>query len=88
MSSYCKARAEQAVEVLKEVEYTSPTTDNISFRQQYVPYQLLTDISPWNYPLQLSFVDAIPALLAGCAVIIKPSEITPRLQSGIGSSEL
>ncbi len=52
MSSYCKARAEQAVEVLKEVEYTSTTADNISFRQQYVPYQLLTDISPWNYPLQ------------------------------------
>ena len=78
MSSYCKARAEQAVEVLKEVEYTSTTADNISFTQQYVPYQLLTDISPWNYPLQLSFVDSIPALLAGCAVIIKPSEITPR----------
>ncbi|MEY4065461.1 MAG: hypothetical protein RIR26_1669 [Pseudomonadota bacterium] len=35
-------------------------------------------ISPWNFPLLLSFVDTIPALLAGCAVLIKPSEVTPR----------
>ena len=34
-------------------------------------------ISPWNFPLLLSLGDAIPALLAGCAVVIKPSEITP-----------
>lgn len=35
-------------------------------------------ISPWNFPLLLSFVDTVPALLAGCGVIIKPSEVTPR----------
>jgi len=34
-------------------------------------------ISPWNFPMSLSLMDAIPALLAGCAVIIKPSEVTP-----------
>ena len=34
-------------------------------------------ISPWNFPLILSLGDAIPALIAGCAVVIKPSEITP-----------
>lgn len=35
-------------------------------------------VSPWNFPLLLSFVDAVPALLAGSAVLIKPSEVTPR----------
>ncbi len=35
-------------------------------------------VSPWNFPLLLSLFDAIPALLAGCAVAIKPSKITPR----------
>lgn len=35
-------------------------------------------VSPWNFPLLLSFVDTVPALLAGSAVIIKPSEVTPR----------
>ena len=42
------------------------------------PYELVGVISPWNFPLTLSLIDAIPALLAGCAVIIKPSEVTPR----------
>ncbi len=34
-------------------------------------------ISPWNFPLILSAGDAIPALFAGAAVVVKPSEITP-----------
>jgi acyl-CoA reductase-like NAD-dependent aldehyde dehydrogenase len=31
-----------------------------------------------EFPLLLSTIDTIPALLAGCAVIVKPSEIAPR----------
>ncbi|MGD1705055.1 aldehyde dehydrogenase family protein [Dapis sp. BLCC M229] len=50
----------------------------IQLKNQLVPYQLVGIISPWNFPLLLSLIDAIPALLAGCAVIVKPSEITPR----------
>ena len=42
------------------------------------PYPLVGIISPWNFPLTLALIDAIPALAAGCAVIVKPSEITPR----------
>jgi acyl-CoA reductase-like NAD-dependent aldehyde dehydrogenase len=34
-------------------------------------------ISPWNAPLNLALGDAIPALLAGNAVVIKPSELAP-----------
>src|SRR4051795_3069188 len=34
-------------------------------------------IGPWNYPLVNSVGDAIPALAAGNAVIVKPSEVTP-----------
>lgn len=45
---------------------------------QWVPYALVGVISPWNFPLTLSMIDTIPALLAGCSVIIKPSEVTPR----------
>jgi succinate-semialdehyde dehydrogenase / glutarate-semialdehyde dehydrogenase len=45
---------------------------------QWVPYGLVGVISPWNFPLTLSMIDTIPALLAGCSVIIKPSEVTPR----------
>src|SRR3954451_21172611 len=43
----------------------------------YRPYPVVGVISPWNFPLILAFDDAIPALVAGCAVVIKPSEFTP-----------
>jgi acyl-CoA reductase-like NAD-dependent aldehyde dehydrogenase len=50
----------------------------IQLQQTFAPYPLVGVISPWNFPLLLSTIDAIPALLAGCAVIVKPSEIAPR----------
>jgi len=34
-------------------------------------------ISPWNFPLTLTLGEALPALMAGNAVVIKPSELTP-----------
>ena len=34
-------------------------------------------IGPWNYPFNNSFGDCIPALAAGNAVVLKPSEVTP-----------
>ena len=50
----------------------------VIIERQLVPYPLVGVISPWNFPLLLSAIDTIPALLAGCAVVIKPSEVTPR----------
>jgi acyl-CoA reductase-like NAD-dependent aldehyde dehydrogenase len=44
---------------------------------RYKPLGLVGVIGPWNYPLTNSFGDCIPALAAGNAVILKPSEITP-----------
>jgi acyl-CoA reductase-like NAD-dependent aldehyde dehydrogenase len=44
---------------------------------RYKPHPLVGVIGPWNYPVANCFGDAIPALMAGCAVILKPSEVTP-----------
>ncbi|MBE9039848.1 aldehyde dehydrogenase family protein, partial [Oscillatoriales cyanobacterium LEGE 11467] len=44
----------------------------IELQQQWVPYPLVGIVSPWNFPLLLSLIDAIPALLAGCGAIVKP----------------
>ena len=70
-------RINQAIDVLAE-RRTTPEGCPVSHLQVYVPFPVVAVISPWNYPLILSFLDAVPALLAGCSVIIKPSEITPR----------
>jgi succinate-semialdehyde dehydrogenase / glutarate-semialdehyde dehydrogenase len=43
-----------------------------------VPLGVVGVISPWNFPLLLALIDTVPALLAGCAVMLKPSEVTPR----------
>src|ERR1051325_11267360 len=44
---------------------------------RYAPVGVVGVIGPWNYPLVNSFGDAIPALAAGNAVLLKPSEVTP-----------
>jgi acyl-CoA reductase-like NAD-dependent aldehyde dehydrogenase len=43
----------------------------------YCPLGVIGIISPWNFPLVLTAGDAVPALMAGNAVVIKPSELTP-----------
>ncbi len=42
------------------------------------PLGVIAIISPWNYPLLLPFGELLPALLAGNAVVLKPSEFTVR----------
>jgi succinate-semialdehyde dehydrogenase / glutarate-semialdehyde dehydrogenase len=66
-----------APELLQEAEKNT-AIPFIHLQQTSVPYPLVGVISPWNFPLLLSTIDAIPALLAGCAVIVKPSEIASR----------
>lgn len=43
----------------------------------YQPKGVVGVISPWNYPMTLSISDAIPALIAGNAVVVKPDSQTP-----------
>ncbi len=40
------------------------------------PVGVVGIIAPWNYPLSMAVTDAIPALLAGNAVVLKPAEQT------------
>lgn len=43
----------------------------------YRPYPLVGVITPWNFPLAMAGLDVPPALVAGAAVLLKPSEVTP-----------
>jgi len=46
-------------------------------RVVFKPRGVVGIISPWNAPLNLALGDTVPALLAGNAVVIKPSELAP-----------
>lgn len=41
------------------------------------PVGVVGCITPWNYPLNQISLKIVPAMLAGCTVVLKPSEITP-----------
>jgi succinate-semialdehyde dehydrogenase/glutarate-semialdehyde dehydrogenase len=43
------------------------------------PFGVVGIISPWNYPLMLPLGSSVAALLAGNAVVLKPSEFTPAI---------
>ena len=64
-------------------ERPSRTLPDVTLWRQLDPYPLVGVVGPWNFPLLLSFVAAIPALVAGCAAIIKPSEIAPRFVDAV-----
>ena len=45
--------------------------------EHHPPKGLVGIISPWNYPLTLGISDALPAIVAGNAVLAKPDNQTP-----------
>lgn len=53
-------------------------TPGIEIITDYSAFPLFGAIAPWNFPVILSHIDAVPALMAGCAAMVKPSEVTPR----------
>ncbi len=57
--------------------------DPLSYPKKYgfihrVSRGVVAIVMPWNFPLALPLRAIVPALLAGNAVLFKPSEVTPR----------
>ena len=67
------AGAARHLEGKASAEYSGDHTSSI--RREAVG--VVATITPWNYPLQMAVWKVIPALAAGCAVVIKPAELTP-----------
>ncbi|HYX11699.1 MAG TPA: aldehyde dehydrogenase family protein, partial [Candidatus Acidoferrum sp.] len=61
----------------ERIESASPFVRGRKLVVRYAPIGVVGVIGPWNYPLNNSFGDCIPALAAGNAVVLKPSEVTP-----------
>ncbi|MBJ7332190.1 MAG: aldehyde dehydrogenase family protein, partial [Solirubrobacteraceae bacterium] len=74
--TYFAGRAEKAM-AEESIRPHGPLTMSKQLKLRHRPYQLVGVITPWNFPLTLPVMDAIPALLAGAAVVVKPSEYTP-----------
>lgn len=47
-------------------------------REEKLPLGVVGIITPWNYPFFMPASCALPALACGNAVVLKPSEVTPR----------
>ena len=67
------AGAARQLEGKATAEYSADHTSSI--RREAVG--VVATIAPWNYPLQMAVWKVIPALAAGCSVVIKPAELTP-----------
>ncbi|MDX6637389.1 MAG: hypothetical protein QOJ01_900 [Solirubrobacterales bacterium] len=61
----------------EEILSASPFVRGRKLTVRYAPVGVVGVIGPWNYPLNNSFGDCIPALAAGNAVVLKPSDVTP-----------
>jgi betaine-aldehyde dehydrogenase len=59
-----------------EESLASPNPDSSS-RLVHEPVGVCALICPWNYPLLQASWKLAPALVAGCTVVLKPSELTP-----------
>jgi acyl-CoA reductase-like NAD-dependent aldehyde dehydrogenase len=58
------------------VPHGNPAMKTKSGRLVREPYGLIAIISPWNYPFSIPATESLAALVAGNAVIVKPSEFT------------
>ncbi len=67
------AGAARHLEGKATAEYSGDHTSSI--RREAVG--VVATITPWNYPLQMAVWKVLPALAAGCSIVIKPAEITP-----------
>lgn len=69
--------SKQARRFLKSHRVTPHLLRNKKVTVHYQPRGVIGMITPWNFPLILTIGEAVPALAAGNAVVIKPSEWTP-----------
>ena len=68
------AVASSYVDLLAGFEFTERVGNSTVYRE---PAGVVGAITPWNYPLHQIVAKVVPALAAGCTVVLKPAEDTP-----------
>jgi succinate-semialdehyde dehydrogenase/glutarate-semialdehyde dehydrogenase len=69
--------AKNARRVLADRRVPVHLARNKRLRISYRPLGVVAIITPWNFPFLLSLNPTVQALVAGNAVLLKPSEVTP-----------
>jgi len=64
------------IKQLKRFEFEEQLEDSDS-RLIYEPKGVCALITPWNWPISQVALKVIPAIAAGCTMVLKPSEIAP-----------
>jgi aldehyde dehydrogenase (NAD+) len=62
------------IDLAEAIDETETIGNSLVVRE---PVGVVAAITPWNYPLHQSIAKIAPALLAGCTVVHKPSEVAP-----------
>ncbi len=66
------------IRYLKEFEFEKALGDHAkNQRILYEPKGVCALITPWNWPMNQVCLKVIPALAAGCTMVLKPSELAP-----------
>ena len=66
------------IRVCKEFEFERKLGDHApNNRIIYEPIGVCGLITPWNWPMNQVTLKVIPAMLSGCTMILKPSEVAP-----------
>ncbi|WP_273733303.1 aldehyde dehydrogenase family protein [Mycolicibacterium septicum] len=68
------AVAKGFADVLETFEFEERIGNSLVLRE---PYGVVGAITPWNYPLYQVVAKVLPAIAAGCPVILKPSNEAP-----------
>ncbi|KAA0084621.1 aldehyde dehydrogenase family protein [Mycolicibacterium sp. P9-64] len=61
-------------DVLNTFEFEEKVRNSLVVRE---PYGVVGAITPWNYPLYQVIAKVLPAIAAGCPVVLKPSDEAP-----------
>jgi betaine-aldehyde dehydrogenase len=66
-----------ACETLEDI--VTPARGDFLTLSLHQPLGVVAAITPWNSPIASEAQKIAPALAAGCAIVVKPAEITPRM---------
>jgi aldehyde dehydrogenase (NAD+) len=72
------AHIKSFIKYLKNFEFEKPLGEHApNQRLIYEPKGVCALITPWNWPMNQVCLKVMPALAAGCAMVLKPSELAP-----------